>query len=94
MTSYADTPSGFFIEYGWKGRMIDPEAWQSHEMFDGSSLLGDDQHYMPSCNASGSAAARGVRVPDPSVPPLNCPWLEAVIAQDSACCGHMRPNCS
>jgi hypothetical protein len=24
---YADTPSGFFIEYGWKGRMIDPEAW-------------------------------------------------------------------
>ena len=41
MTSYANTPSGFFIEYGWKGRMIDPEAWQSHEMFGGSSLLGD-----------------------------------------------------
>jgi hypothetical protein len=26
-----------------------------------------------------SAAARGVRVPDPSVPLLNCPWLNAVI---------------
>ena len=61
---------------------MDPEAWQSHEMFDGSSLLGDDQHYMPSCNPSGSAAERGVRVPGPGVPPLNCPWLEAVIAQE------------
>ena len=71
--------------------MIDPEAWQSHEMFGGSSLLGHDGLL---ANASGSAAARGVRVPDPSVPPLNCPGLEAVIAQDSACCGHMRPNCS
>jgi hypothetical protein len=29
-----------------------------------------------------SAAARGVRVPDPSVPPLNCPWLEGVIARE------------
>jgi hypothetical protein len=29
-----------------------------------------------------SAAARGVRAPDPSVPPLNCPWLEAVTARE------------
>ncbi len=24
MTSYANTPSGFFAEYGWGGRVIDP----------------------------------------------------------------------
>jgi hypothetical protein len=52
---YADTPSGFFIEYGWKGPMIDPEDRQPHEVFDGSSLLGHDGLYMPSCNASGCA---------------------------------------
>ena len=28
-----------------------------------------------------SAAARGVRVPDPSVPPLSCPWLDGLIAR-------------
>jgi len=29
-----------------------------------------------------AAASRGVRVPDPSVQPLNCAWLDAVIAQE------------
>ena len=35
-----------------------------------------------------SAAARGVRVPDPSVPPLNCAWLDAVGARDEP--GYMK----
>ena len=30
------------------------------------------------------AAARGVRAPDPRVPPLNCAWLDAVIAREQA----------
>jgi hypothetical protein len=31
---YANTPSGFFVEYGWGGRVIDPGTWQPHETFD------------------------------------------------------------
>src|SRR5262245_8030525 len=35
MTSfYTRTPSEFFIEYGWGGRIIDPANWQSYEMND------------------------------------------------------------
>ena len=89
MTSfYVNTPSGFFIEYGWGERMIDPEAWQPHETFDGPSLWGHDRLYMPDEQSKRlremrlSATARGVRVPDPSVPPLNYPRLDAVIAQE------------
>ena len=85
---YVNTPSGFFIEYGWGGRVIDPEAWQPHETFDGPSLWGHERLYMPEEQRKRlrdmrlSAAARGVRVPDPSVPLLNCPWLNAVIAKE------------
>ena len=89
MTSfYVNTPSGFFIEYGWGGRVIDLETWQPHETFDGPSLWGHERLYIPEEQRKDlremrlSAAARGVRVPDPSVPPLNCPWLDAVIARE------------
>ncbi|QWG18818.1 VOC family protein [Bradyrhizobium sediminis] len=89
MTSfYVNTPSGFFIEYGWGGRVIDPATWQPHETFDGPSLWGHERLHMPEEQRKRmrdmrlSAAARGVRVPDPSVPPLNCPWLEGVIARE------------
>jgi 2,3-dihydroxybiphenyl 1,2-dioxygenase len=89
MTSfYVNTPSGFFIEYGWGGRVIDPAAWQPHETFDGPSLWGHERLHMPEEQRKRlremrmSAAARGVRVPDPSVPALNCPWLDRVIAQE------------
>jgi 2,3-dihydroxybiphenyl 1,2-dioxygenase len=89
MTSfYVNTPSGFFIEYGWGGRVIDPESWQPHETFDGPSLWGHERLQMPDEQRKRlremrlSAAARGVRAPDPSVAALNCPWLDAVIAQE------------
>ncbi len=89
MTSfYVNTPSGFFIEYGWGGRVIDPATWQPHETFDGPSLWGHERLYLPDEQRKRmrdmrlSAAARGVRVPDPRVPPLNCAWLDAVIAQE------------
>jgi hypothetical protein len=89
MTSfYIKTPSGFFIEYGWGGRVIDPTTWQAHETFDGPSLWGHERLYMPDEQRKPlremklSAAARGVRAPDPSVPPVDCPWLDAVIARE------------
>jgi 2,3-dihydroxybiphenyl 1,2-dioxygenase len=89
MTSfYVNTPSGFFIEYGWGGRIIDPATRQPHETFDGPSLWGHERLNMPDEQRKHlremrlSAAARGVRAPDPKVPALNCPWLEGVIARE------------
>lgn len=85
---YSHTPSGFFVEYGWGGRVIDPATWQPHETFDGPSLWGHERLYMPEDmrarlrNMRLDAAARGVRVPDPVPDPVNCAWLDAVIRQE------------
>ena len=86
MTSfYTHSPSGFFVEYGWAGLVIDPATWKPHETHDGPSLWGHERLYMePEQRARLremrlSAAARGVRAPV-SIP--NCPWLDAVIASE------------
>jgi 2,3-dihydroxybiphenyl 1,2-dioxygenase len=85
---YSHTPSGFFIECGWGGRIIDPNTWKSHETFDGPSLWGHERLYMPDeprarfRNMRLDAAARGVRVPDPSVPAIDCPWLDSMIRRE------------
>ena len=84
MTSfYSHTPSGFFVEYGWGGRVIDPATWEPHETHDGPSFWGHERLYMqPEQRARLrdmrlSAAARGVRAPMP-----DCPWLDAVISNE------------
>jgi 2,3-dihydroxybiphenyl 1,2-dioxygenase len=73
MTSfYARTPSGFFIEYGWGGREIDPETWIPHETVDGPSFWGHDRLALsPELRERFremrlSAAARGLRTPQDS----------------------------
>ena len=44
MTSfYAHTPSGFFIENGWGGRIIDPNTWIPHETNMGPSFWGHER---------------------------------------------------
>jgi 2,3-dihydroxybiphenyl 1,2-dioxygenase len=85
MTSfYMRTPSGFFIEYGWGGRVIEPQGWQPQEMFDGPSLWGHERLNLPPEQREQmrlmrlDAAARGVRAP---LPPVNCAWLDSVRAQ-------------
>ena len=77
MTSYyAHTPSGFFVEYGWGGRLIDQATWEPHETFDGPSFWGHERLYMPEeqrarlRNMRLNAASRGVRAPV-----FDCPWL-------------------
>ena len=82
---YSRTPSGFFVEYGWAGRVIDPATWQPHETHDGPSFWGHERLDMEPEQGARlramrlSAAARGLRAPV-SVP--DCPWLDAVIARE------------
>jgi hypothetical protein len=86
MTSfYAHTPSGFFVEYGWGGRMIDPETWTPQELRHGPSLWGHDRVHLPPAERERmrrmrlDAAARGLRAP---IQGLDCPWLDAVVASE------------
>jgi 2,3-dihydroxybiphenyl 1,2-dioxygenase len=64
---YTHAPSGFFVEYGWGGRVIEPATWQPHETFDGPSFWGHDRLYLDETARARmremrlSAAARGVR---------------------------------
>jgi len=78
MTSfYARTPSGFFVESGWGGRVIDPATWEPHETHDGPSFWGHERLYLPDeprkrmRDMRLDAAARGRRAP----PAPDCPWL-------------------
>jgi 2,3-dihydroxybiphenyl 1,2-dioxygenase len=81
MTSfYTRTPSEFFIEYGWGGRIIDPANWQPHETFDGPSFWGHERLSMTAEQRERfrdmrlDLAARGLRAP------VNCAWFESVRA--------------
>jgi 2,3-dihydroxybiphenyl 1,2-dioxygenase len=78
MTSfYVNSPSGFFVENGWGGRVIDPETWQPYEMQDGPSLWGHERLHMPEQSRQRmrelrlDVARRGIRAPAV----VDCPWL-------------------
>lgn len=78
MTSfYANTPSGFFVENGWGGRVIDRATWEPHETTCGPSFWGHDRLYLPEADRKPfvdmrlKAGADGLRAP----PVVDCPWL-------------------
>lgn len=79
MTSfYANTPSGFFIESGWGGRVIEPQTWEPHETTVGPSFWGHERLYLTEEGGRKQlrdmrlkAAAEGQRSP----PVAACPWL-------------------
>lgn len=89
MTSfYANTPGGFFIEYGWGGRTIDPASFEPTEMQFGPSLWGHERNWLPEAQllearaVRAKAQAAGLRAPV-QVTPQNsetgfshCPWWE------------------
>lgn len=88
MTSfYANSPSGFFVEYGWGARVIDPATWEPHETFDGPSYWGHDRLYMPEDSPDRArlremrldAARRGMRAADPA---SNCAWLDSIVSNE------------
>lgn len=78
MTSfYANTPSSFFIESGWGGRVIDVDSWQQHETNVGPSFWGHERVHLPEDRRKTmrdlrlQAAAEGKRTPMMA----ECPWL-------------------
>ena len=78
MTSfYAHSPSGFFVENGWGGRVIDPRIWEPHETSVGPSFWGHERLYLPEQQRSAfrdmrlKNAQEGRRTP----PMIDCPWL-------------------
>jgi 2,3-dihydroxybiphenyl 1,2-dioxygenase len=66
---YANSPSGFMVEYGWGGRVIDVDSWQPEEVCWGPSMWGHDRMWMTeegrieSRKLRISAAATGLRKP-------------------------------
>ena len=82
MTSfYSLTPSGFFMENGWGGRLIDPSTWKSHETFEGPSFWGHERLYLPEDermkfrNKRLDTASKGKQAPLL----VDCPWLYSKI---------------
>ncbi len=88
MTSYyANSPSGFFVENGWGGRLIEPETWVPHETHDGPSFWGHERLYLTEEGGRKhlrdmrlDAAARGRRAP----PIADCPWLFNELAKQGS----------
>ena len=56
---YSNTPSGFMVEYGWGGRVIDVDNWQPEEVTWGPSMWGHDRMWMP---PEGRVEARKLRI--------------------------------
>jgi 2,3-dihydroxybiphenyl 1,2-dioxygenase len=90
MTSfYARTPSGFLVEYGWGGRVIEPATWTPTEVVHGPSLWGHDRDWLSAEQRTAArdfrlrAAAEGQRVPvqvlegNHALTPGTCPWWDA-----------------
>ncbi len=78
MTSfYANTPSGFFIESGWGGRIIDRDSWVPHETLTGPSFWGHERLYLPEekrkvlRDMRMQTAQQGIRAPLL----VDCPWM-------------------
>lgn len=89
---YSRTPSGFHMEYGWGGRMIDMDTWEPCEIVDGPSAWGHDRSWLNAEERAVAkrirmqAAQKGVRNPVQVLDgnynrmPGACPWFDAFSA--------------
>ena len=84
MSYYANSPSGFFVENGWGGRVIDPATWEPHETNVGPSFWGHERLYLTEEGGRKElrdmrldAAARGLQTPHVA----DCPWLYGELAK-------------
>ena len=93
---YSNSPSGFMVEYGWGGRVIDVDNWEPEEVAWGPSMWGHDRLWLPPEKreeARGiriAAAATGLRKPvnvidgNYNLMPGVCPWWDAVVRTEAA----------
>jgi 2,3-dihydroxybiphenyl 1,2-dioxygenase len=97
MTSfYSWSPSGFMVEYGWGGRLVEPDNWTPEEYTTGPSLWGHDRAWLPDDKRAEARAMRtklaedGVRAPvqvlegNHWLMPGTCPWWDATVAERKA----------
>ncbi len=78
MTSfYANTPSGFFVESGWGGRVIDPVTWVPEETSVGPSFWGHERLNLTVEERTKLRDMRLKAASDGKQAPLviDCPWL-------------------
>ena len=78
MTSfYSYSPSGFFVENGWGGRLIDPNTWKPELTDIGPSFWGHERLHPPKDqrlkfrDKRMEIAANGIQAPLI----IDCPWL-------------------
>jgi len=97
MTSfYTWTPSGFMVEYGWGGRVVDPATWTAEEYTTGPSLWGHDRSWLPDDKRAHARAmtlkngADGLRHPvqvmdgNHALMAGTCPWWDQATASRKA----------
>ena len=93
---YSNSPSGFMFEYGWGGRVIDVDNWQTEEVTWGPSMWGHDRLWM---TPEKRVEARNIRIEAASTglrKPVNviegnyklasgvCPWWDGVVRGEAA----------
>jgi 2,3-dihydroxybiphenyl 1,2-dioxygenase len=93
---YANSPSGFMIEYGWGGRVLDPDNWQPQEVTWGPSMWGHERLWLPPEKRGEArririeAAATGLRKPvnvidgNYQLMPGVCPWWDRIARSEAA----------
>ena len=87
---YTHNPSGFLVEYGWGGQVIDDETWQPFERKFGPSFWGHERRWMSAeqreqtRRISIEGAEAGQRMPVQVIAgnyhlmPGVCPWWDAM----------------
>jgi len=55
---YSWSPSGFMVEYGWGGRLVEPGNWKPAEYAVGPSLWGHDRTWLPEDKRAEARAMR------------------------------------
>jgi 2,3-dihydroxybiphenyl 1,2-dioxygenase len=93
---YSNSPSGFMVEYGWGGRIIDVEHWQPEEVAWGPSMWGHDRLWMSEEKRAQArrlrveAASTGLRRPvnvidgNYTLAPGVCPWWDGLARSEAA----------
>jgi 2,3-dihydroxybiphenyl 1,2-dioxygenase len=93
---YSWSPSGFMVEYGWGGRLVEPGKWTPQEYTVGPSLWGHDRAWLSPEKREEARSMRmklaqeGVRHPvqvlegNHRLMPGTCPWWDAATAERKA----------